>query len=155
MLDLPSFMWLWQIAAWSMGLTIALVLCLAVLGWTMRRQRLQYQVAPATGSQLRRLQSLRRLHYRLGILLGLTVLELLAIGLIGTLGHYGRLGQSQHLPAGLAVVSLTVLSVWSGPKIHPLRPWARSVHLAANGSLVLALSWVSWTGWIAVQKYLP
>ncbi|MBD0269404.1 MAG: DUF4079 family protein, partial [Cyanobacteria bacterium Co-bin8] len=48
-----------------------------------------------------------------------------------------------------------VASAWSAARIHPTRPWARSLHLWLNGVLFLALSAVSLSGWSVVQKYLP
>lgn len=83
------------------------------------------------------------------------VLLLLGIGIVGTLGHFGSLGHSAHLPAGLAVVDLVFLSAWSAVQISPERPWARWVHIGTNFVLCLALIAVSITGWIVVQKYLP
>ena len=56
---------------------------------------------------------LRSLHYAIGRILGLLVLLLLGIGLVGTVGHYGSLGHSTHLPAGLVVVALVAISFWS------------------------------------------
>ncbi len=83
------------------------------------------------------------------------VLLLLAIGIAGTLGHYGTLGHSEHLAAGLTAVGLVSLSAWSALQISPQRPWARTVHLSANAALFAGFAWVSWTGWLVVQKYLP
>ncbi len=102
-----------------------------------------------------RLPWLRPLHYTIGgTMVGLVVL-LLAIGIVGTLGPLGQLGQSVHLPAGLATVTLTLLSAWSATQIHPSRPWARPVHLSLNAMLFLGFAIVSLTGWDVVQKYLP
>lgn len=83
------------------------------------------------------------------------VLVLLGIGIIGTLGYYGSLGHSTHLPAGLSVVSLVLLSAWSATRISPKRPWARSLHLGTNLVLLIGFALVSLTGWGVVQKYLP
>ena len=146
-MNLPSFMWLWRIAAWSMGFTVTLYMILAVVGWILRKQRLEER------SRFR--HWLRALHYGLGGVLVALVLILLGIGLVGTLGHFGSLGHSAHFPAGLTVVVLTLGSAWSASYISPRRSWARRLHLACNGLLCMALVWVSWTGWIAVQKYLP
>lgn len=154
-MDLPSFLWLWKIAAWSMGLTLLLYVCLASVGGFMRAQRLQGQTEPQVSAAPALFLTLRRVHVGLGVLLTLTVLLLLAIGIIGTLGHFGSLGHSSHLPAGLTVVALTLTSAWSATQInHPNKPWARSLHLAINGLLAIALILVSWTGWTVVQKYL-
>ncbi|MGD1929792.1 MAG: DUF4079 domain-containing protein [Leptolyngbyaceae cyanobacterium] len=155
-MDLPSFIWLWKIAAWAMGLTVLLFVCLATLGGWMRYQRLQGETVPAIATPPQLWLSLRRLHVGLGILLTLTVLLLLAIGVVGTLGHFGSLGHSPHLIMGLTVVGLTLTSAWSATQINnPNTVWARSLHLSINGLLMLALALVSWTGWVVVQKYLP
>lgn len=140
-------MWLWRIAAWSMGLTVTLFAALAVVGLVLRTQRLR----PGTKPQ----KWLRILHRGLGILLILLILNLLAIGIVGTLGHYGSLGHSWHLPVGLGVVALALGSAWSATRIHPQRPWARSLHLKINSLLFVALALVSWSGWAVVQKYMP
>jgi hypothetical protein len=142
--NLPSFLWLWRIAAWSMGLTVTLYLSLAIVGFLLRRQRLQSRPLPW----------LRFLHYGLGVLFVCLVLLLLSIGILGTLGHFGSLGHSWHLPAGLLVVMLSLSSAWAGSRISASRPWARGLHLGINGILFLALTLVSLSGWIVVQKYL-
>ena len=98
---------------------------------------------------------LRSLHNIIGLILGGLVLLLLAIGLVGTLGHYGSLGHSTHLPAGLVVVALVAISIWSSTQINPERNWARSLHIGTNLVLFLGFIWVSVTGWDVVQKYLP
>jgi hypothetical protein len=128
-----------------MGLTVALYCSLAIVGFFLRRQRLQDKFLPW----------LRLLHYSLGIIFVVLILLLLSIGIIGTLGHFGSLGHSWHLPAGLSVVILALTSAWAGSRINPSRPWARNLHLGINGILFLALVLVSWTGWAVVQKYLP
>lgn len=83
------------------------------------------------------------------------VLLLLAVGIIGTLGHFGSLGHSPHLFAGLTVVALVLLSAVCASQISAKRPWARHIHIAANIALLVGFTWVSLTGWIVVQKYLP
>ncbi|MEM9162390.1 MAG: DUF4079 domain-containing protein [Cyanobacteria bacterium P01_F01_bin.4] len=145
-MDLPSFLWLWRIAAWSMGLSLTTYAVLALTGgglWYTRQ------------AKAGRPKWLRPLHYGLGgILVGL-VLLLMGIGIVGTLSEYGRLGHSWHLPMGLAVVTLVGVSAWSATQIHPQRPWARPLHLSLNGVLFLAFAAVTYSGWQVVQKYLP
>jgi hypothetical protein len=136
-LDLPSFLWLWRIAAWAMGLTIAAYLIQAVTG----------------SGLLLGARWVRSLHIGTGIAIAVLVLILLGIGIVGTLGHYGSLGHSSHLWSGLAVVELVFLSAWSAVQI-PNQPWARSLHIGVNFLLCLGLIWVSITGWQVVQKYL-
>ncbi|MEM9136855.1 MAG: DUF4079 domain-containing protein [Cyanobacteria bacterium P01_F01_bin.42] len=145
--DLPSFMWLWRIAAWSMGLSIASYGLLAVLGLWWRSQRTTVGVHSN--------RWIRNLHYVLGLILVLLILILLAVGLIGTLGYYGSLGHSWHLESGMVVVGLTLLSAWSAKRIHPKRPWARTLHVRVNIALAIALILVSISGWSVVQKYIP
>lgn len=98
---------------------------------------------------------LRSLHCILGAVLVSLVLLLLGIGLVGTLGHYGSLGHSVHLPTGLTVVSLVLFSAWSASRIGPQSPWARRLHVGTNLVLFLGFALVSLTGWQVVQKYLP
>jgi hypothetical protein len=143
--DLPSFLWLWKIAAWSMGLTIAAYVVLATTGWFVFRAR----------KARRRRVLLKSIHQTVGVAIVGLVLLLLAIGIVGTLGHYGSLGHSVHLVAGLSTVVLVLLSAWSSTQIAPRRPWARTVHVSTNVTLFFVLAWVSWTGWSVVQKYLP
>lgn len=129
-----------------MGLSILAYLLLAMTGIWMFSRRQQ---------RLRRPRWLPGLHFIIGGSLVGLVLLLLGIGIVGTLGYYGTLGHSAHLSAGLTVVGLVLLSACSAMQISPQRPWARTVHLSANAVLFLGLAWVSWTGWLVVQKYLP
>ncbi|MBE7383647.1 MAG: DUF4079 domain-containing protein [Leptolyngbya sp. SIO1E4] len=145
-MDLPSFIWLWRIAAWSMGLSLSAYFCLLVSGTWWLSGRIMKAPRPAW---------VRSLHITLGICLVSLVILLLSIGIVGTLGEYGSLGHSAHLPTGLLVVTLVGLSAWSGSRIHPNRPWARPLHWGTNAVLGLAFTAVTWTGWQVVQKYLP
>lgn len=145
-MNLPSFLWLWKIAAWSMGFSLLAYLMLATTGSWMFATRLGRQPRP---------EWLRTAHFWIGATMVTLVLLLLAIGLIGTMGHYGSLGHSAHLPAGLIVVCLVLISAWSSTQIHPSRPWARSLHIGTNVILFFAFVVVSLSGWIVVQKYLP
>jgi hypothetical protein len=145
-MNLPSFLWLWKIAAWSMGLSLCVYCSLAVSGVSLGYRRLAGDRSPGW---------LRPLHVTLGILLASLVLLLLAIGVVGTLGHYGSLGHSPHLWAGLSVVSLVLVAAISGLNISPERPSIRSLHVGTNLLLLLGFLYVSLTGWAVVQKYLP
>ncbi|MEB3884250.1 DUF4079 domain-containing protein [Lyngbya sp. CCY1209] len=145
-MDLPSFLWLWKIAAWSMGLSVTAYLLLAVTGGWMFYSRKTKQPRPS---------GLRTTHYIVGGTMVALVLLLLAIGIVGTLGQYGNLGHSVHLPAGLTVVGLVLLSAWSATQIGPKKPWARSLHISTNIVLFLGFAIVSLSGWVVVQKYLP
>ncbi|MDX2100259.1 MAG: DUF4079 domain-containing protein [Leptolyngbyaceae cyanobacterium bins.59] len=145
-MNLPSFLWLWRIAAWSMGLSLLAYFLLGITGIWMFGARQGRQRRPSW---------LRPFHFVTGgIMVGL-VLALLAIGLVGTLGHYGTLGHSAHLPVGLAVVVLVLISAWSATQIQGDRPWARTLHIATNAILLIGFALVSLTGWTVVQKYLP
>jgi hypothetical protein len=144
-LNLPSFLWLWKIAAWAMGGAIAFYLLLLVSGAFMFYGRVVKIGRPAW---------LRNAHYFGGIIIVFLVMLLLAIGLVGTVGHYGSLGHSPHLWSGLLVVGLTSLSAWSANQISAHNHWARSLHITINACLGVGLIYVSWTGWSVVQKYL-
>lgn len=144
-MSLPSFIWLWKIAAWSMGFSLLAYVLLAITGiWMFQARKTNTQPS-----------WLRSLHYGFGGSLVLLVLLLLAIGIVGTLGHFGSLGHSSHLPAGLIVVGLVLLSAGSATQINVKRPWVRSLHVGTNIILFFALVWVSLSGWSVVQKYLP
>ncbi|WP_287129898.1 DUF4079 domain-containing protein [Candidatus Cyanaurora vandensis] len=144
-MHLPSFLWLWRVAAWSMGLLLIVYAAQIVSGYTLRYLRQQ-----GRGTKL-----VRSWHWVLGwSLVGLTLL-LSGIGIVGTLGHFGSLGQSVHLGSGLGVLGLVLCSAWSATQIHPRRPWARALHLGTNGVLFLGLLGVLASGWQVVQKYLP
>ena len=145
-MDLPSFIWLWRIAAWSMGLSLTAYSLLALSGTLIYSARQSSRPRPAW---------LRPVHFGLGAVMVTLVLLLLSIGIVGTLGEFGSLGHSIHLPAGIIVVLLTLASAWSATRISPQRPWARKRHLSLNGVLFLAFIAVTATGWSVVQKYLP
>ncbi|MGK7907192.1 MAG: DUF4079 domain-containing protein [Synechococcus sp.] len=146
-MHLPSFIWLWRIAAWSMGWTMSLYLGLLVVGLLLRRQRLNRSVPYR--------KWLRQLHVGAGLVMVLLIVVLLTIGIVGTLGHFGSLGHSWHLPAGLTVVGLAIASALTGRRIKPKHPNTRTIHLSVNGALAFALLLVLASGWSVVQKYLP
>lgn len=129
-----------------MGFAIAAYLLLAISGLGIFAQRQKGQSLPSW---------LLYFHVGLGTVILLLVLLLLGIGVVGTLGHFGSLGHSWHLLAGLLVVSLVFLSAWSSVQISLRQSWARTLHVATNFALLLGFVWVSLTGWDIVQKYLP
>ncbi len=153
-MDLPSFIWLWRIAAWSMGLSLTVFSLLAVTGGKLFYARSIRSNSPEGEIAFKQPSWLKPLHFTLGGVLVLLVLLLLSIGVVGTLGEYGELGHSVHLPAGLAVVALTLGSAWCATRISPERPWARKAHLTLNGILLVGFIAVTATGWSVVQKYL-
>ena len=153
-MDLPSFLWLWKIAAWSMGLSLLAYLLLAVTGVWMFRTRTSAN--PSFGTLLPGgYRGLRVLHYLMGITMVGLVILLLAIGIVGTLGEYGSLGHSQHLGAGLTTVVLVLVSAGSAFLIRTGSVWSRRIHISTNIALFLVFVWVSLSGWSVVQKYLP
>ncbi|MEA5620570.1 DUF4079 domain-containing protein [Cronbergia sp. UHCC 0137] len=152
-MHLPSFLWLWKIAAWSMGFSLLAYFLLALTGIWMFRVRTTGRsplgvLLPAVNNKV------RDLHYLIGIIMVSLVLLLLAIGIVGTLGHFGSLGHSPHLFAGLLVVGLVALSVFSATQISPSKTWAKPLHISTNILLFIGFAWVSLTGWTVVQKYL-
>lgn len=144
-MDLPSFIWLWRIAAWSMGLSLAVYSSLLVTGGVVWYTRSHQQPQP---------NWLRGLHIVLGAVLVTLVLLLLSIGIIGTLGEHGSLGHSWHLWAGLSVVGLVLLSAVMASQMAA-RPRARALHVAINAVLFFAFAAVGYSGWTVVQQYLP
>jgi hypothetical protein len=153
-MHLPSFLWLWKIAAWSMGLSILAYAILGMTGfwlWQVRNTgRSPIGVVLPSVNNL-----VKTFHYTIGITMVSLVLLLLAIGIVGTLGHFGSLGHSSHLIAGLTVVVLVLVSAVSATQIGARKPWARPVHIGCNILLFAGFTWVSLTGWSVVQKYLP
>jgi Protein of unknown function (DUF4079) len=151
-LNLPSFIWLWKIAAWSMGLSILAYVCLAASGIFMylRRQYPSYNRDFTYKTVV-----LRLFHYAIGGCMVFLVLLLLAVGIVGTLGHFGSLGHSSHLIAGLITVVLVLTSAFASTQINRDRAWARYLHVGINIILFFGFAWVSLTGWDVVQKYLP
>jgi len=144
-MNLPSFLWLWKIAAWSMGFAIFFYVILAVSGasFILLRNR-----------QINRPKWLRPLHQIIGFTMVFLILSLLSIGLIGTIGYYGNLWHSIHLPAGIVIVILSLSSAWSSTKINPHNPWAKKLHITLNIGLFFAFILVGLSGWTIVQKYL-
>lgn len=137
-----------------MGLSLLAYFFLAITGASMFYNR-TVQNSVINRIFAGRIGTFRTFHYVMGwCLLGL-VLLLLAIGIVGTLGHFGSLGHSSHLYAGLAVVVMVLISVGSAMKIGANNPWARRLHVSVNLILFLGFAWVSLTGWDVVQKYLP
>ena len=157
-MNLPSFLWLWKIAAWSMGLSLVAYAILAFTGIWMLRTKTRDGNHVTFIDWMWRIGSPRNLgnfHYFMGWCLVSLVLLLLLIGIIGTLGHFGSLGQSSHLFAGLTVVILVLISAGTALLIRTGYDWARKIHVATNIVIFFAFAWVSFTGWTVVQKYLP
>jgi hypothetical protein len=95
--NLPDFIWLWRIAAWSMGLSLAAYGLLAISGLAIALfSRPQIgQRWPHLARVRKQLQPwLRPIHIGLGSILVTLVLLLLTVGIVGTLGHFGSLGHS-------------------------------------------------------------
>ncbi|MDJ0508136.1 MAG: DUF4079 domain-containing protein [Crocosphaera sp.] len=145
-MNLPSFLWLWKIAAWSMGLSLFAYFLLAVSGGWMFYGHNSQSDNPIW---------LRPIHYVIGSIMVMLVLLLLVIGLVGTLGHYGSLGHSSHLIAGLLTVILVLISATAATQISPEKPRMRWLHIGTNIILFVSFAIVSLTGWDVVQKYLP
>lgn len=144
-INLPSFLWLWKIAAWAMGFAMFFYLVLATSGGAFLVLRQKRKPRP---------RWLTPLHGVVGIIMVLAILLLLSIGLIGTLGYYGSLGHSWHLPAGLLIVSLTLVSAYSALRLRQGKSWARALHVRVNIALFFAFLLVGLSGWGIVQKYL-
>ncbi|MEA5577066.1 DUF4079 domain-containing protein [Anabaena sp. UHCC 0451] len=153
-MHLPSFLWLWKIAAWSMGLSILAYTFLGMTGFWLWQVRNTGR--SPIGVVLPRVNNIvKKFHYAIGITMVSLVLLLLAVGIVGTLGHFGSLGHSSHLFAGLTVVILVLISAFSATQISADKLWARPLHITLNMILFFGFTWVSLTGWTVVQKYLP
>jgi Protein of unknown function (DUF4079) len=156
-LNLPSFLWLWKIAAWSMGLSLLAYFLLAASGtWMFFTRTQQYPLILRINRLFTdKVGQMRSLHYIIGGCLVALVLVLLLVGIVGTLGHFGTLGHSSHLFAGLSAVALVLISAGSATQISSNRPLMRTIHVSTNVILFFGFAWVSLTGWDVVQKYLP
>ena len=153
-MHLPSFLWLWKIAAWAMGFSILAYVILGMSGFWLWQVR-NIGRSPI-GVVLPRVNNIvKNFHYIIGMTMVSLVLLLLVIGIVGTLGHFASLGHSSHLFAGLTVVFLVLISAFSATQISQGKFWARPLHITLNMILLLGLTWVSLTGWSVVQKYLP
>lgn len=156
-MNLPSFLWLWKIAAWSMSLSLLFYFILAFTGILMLIAKTNGKKNKTIPDWIWRIRNKRKLagfHYLIGWCMASLVLLLLFIGIIGTLGHFGFLGQSSHLFAGLTVVALVLVSIGSALMIRKGYNWARKIHIGVNIVLFFGFVWVSLTGWGIVQKYL-
>jgi len=129
-----------------MGFAITFYILLGLTGGTVLYTRKAKRSRPSW---------LRPLHYGMGIVFVSLLLLLLGIGIVGTLGHFGNLGHSIHLPLGLSVVGLGIGSALSARRISPQNPRSRSIHVGINMLLFLNLVAVGLSGWTVVQKYLP
>lgn len=145
-----------------MGFTIAAYILLALSGlWLGWRARVVEQATNLGSTDLGDTaepevgHGLRVVHLILGAAIIFLVLFLLAIGLVGTLGHFGSLVQSPHFAVGLTVVGLTIAAAVTGLRISPDRRYSRAIHRTIDVALCVALVIVTYTGWDVVQKYLP
>jgi hypothetical protein len=149
-----------------MGFTIAAYILLAVsglwLGWRTREAQINQATDQAIDqANVREItdhdvgNGLRVVHLVLGAAIIFLVLFLLAIGIVGTLGHFGSLIQSPHFAVGVIVVGLTIAAAISGLRISPDRRYSRAIHRTIDVALCVALVIVTYTGWEVVQKYLP
>ncbi len=154
-MHLPSFLWLWKIAAWSMGCSLLAYLLLAITGIGMFQARTKGSYAGITIWGWGETIPLQLIHYIFGITMTSLVILLLGIGIIGTLGHFGTLGHSSHLVAGFLVVLLVLASGFSAMQIKAGKLWARHLHIGLNLVMLIGFIWVSLSGWFVVQKYLP
>ncbi|CDN12502.1 FIG00872835: hypothetical protein [Richelia intracellularis] len=141
-----------------MGLSLVAYAILALTGIWMLRSKSRDGDNNAFLNWMWRIgnwDNLLKFHYFIGWCMVSLVMLLLFIGIIGTLGHFGTLGQSSHLFAGITVVVLVLVSAGSTLLIRSGYDWARRIHIGLNIVIFFAFAWVSLTGWSVVQKYLP
>jgi Protein of unknown function (DUF4079) len=138
-------LWLWKIAAWSMGLSMLTITLLGVSGYRLWQSRNRGKPAKAW---------LYQAHPVLGKILVFLTLLLWSVGFYGTVQDHGHLRFSAHFWAGSVMVILVCTSAWTAFQI-PRYSWARPLHLGLNGLIVCLLFWVLATGWVVVQPHLP
>jgi hypothetical protein len=93
-------------------------------------------------------------HAQLGaVILGLTLLGA-AGGLAATFVKNGKLILGPHLFVGMAVAGLVITTACLGPSLQKGKDWARGLHLAINGAVLLLFGWQAISGIAIVQKLL-
>ena len=93
-------------------------------------------------------------HAQLGaVIVGLTLLGA-AGGLAATFLKNGKLIIGPHLFVGLAVAVLVIATASLGPSLQKGKDWARGLHVAINGGVLLLFGWQAFTGIAIVQKLL-
>jgi FtsH-binding integral membrane protein len=93
-------------------------------------------------------------HAQLGaVILGLTLLGA-AGGLAATDLKNGKLILGPHLFVGVAVAVLVIASASLGTSLQKGKDWARGLHVAINGGVLLLFGWQAFTGIAIVQKLL-
>ncbi|PZU98261.1 DUF4079 domain-containing protein [Cyanobium sp. ULC084] len=93
-------------------------------------------------------------HAQLGaVILGLTLLGA-AGGMAVTFLKNGKLFIGPHLFVGLAVAVLVIATASLGPSLQKGKDWARSLHVAINGGVLLLFGWQAISGIAIVQKLL-
>jgi hypothetical protein len=93
-------------------------------------------------------------HAQLGaVILGLTLLGA-AGGMAATFLKNGKLILGPHLFVGLTVALLVIATASLGPSLLKGKDWARGLHVAINGVVLLLFGWQAVTGIAIVQKLL-
>jgi hypothetical protein len=87
------------------------------------------------------------------VILGLTLLGA-AGGLAATFLKNGKLIIGPHLFVGLAVAVLVIATASLGPSLQKGKDWARGLHVAINGGVLLLFGWQAVSGIAIVQKLL-
>ncbi|MCT0219828.1 DUF4079 domain-containing protein [Synechococcus sp. CS-1329] len=93
-------------------------------------------------------------HAQLGaVILGLTLLGA-AGGMAATFLKNGKLIIGPHLFVGLTVAVLVIATASLGPSLQKGKDWARGLHVAINGGVLLLFGWQAISGIAIVQKLL-
>ncbi|QPN57332.1 DUF4079 domain-containing protein [Synechococcus sp. CBW1107] len=66
----------------------------------------------------------------------------------------GKLIIGPHLFVGLTVVVLVIATASLGPSLQKGKDWARGLHVAINGGVLLLFGWQAISGIAIVQKLL-
>jgi hypothetical protein len=90
--------------------------------------------------------------------LGLVILGLTLLGAAGGMGatflKNGKLILGPHLFVGLAVATLVIATASLGPSLQKGKDWARGLHVALNGTVLVLFGWQAISGVAIVQKLL-
>ena len=93
-------------------------------------------------------------HAQLGaVILGLTLLGA-AGGVAATFLKNGKLILGPLLFVGLTVAVLVIATASLGPSLKKSKDWARGLHVAINGGVLLLFVWQAISGIAIVQKLL-
>lgn len=93
-------------------------------------------------------------HAQLGVVIVALTLLGTAGGMAVTYLNNGKLFVGPHLIVGLAVAVLVLATAALGPALKKGQDWARGLHVAINGLVLVLFGWQAITGIAIVNKLL-